>query len=539
VRWLASIALPAAVPIAALHLAGLLAIPGALFVLGSATPWYVPLLLGWLLGAARGFLVARIRRRVRPTLFARATELALGHTGGVSEAYSDAVFWTAELAESAILHKLPAAIAEALAGIVTLVLAAARLGVRIVIPLVGLAGVILVARELVRRRVVRLLEREFAARNEVAIWIAAAARDAGEITGGRARRHLLARVGDVAHAWSTVEERRNLQMQRDRLLLRLAAVAGLVLIGWAAAGLPPRSLLRALSSHTPLGTLQNFVLLVAAVPIGLSFAHNLDDLAARRDRLRVAGVLDPLPPSIRHEPFPTGSPEIAATALTVRYGEQVGLADVTFRVPAAGLLAIIGPNGSGKSTLARALAGSQPASAGTLTIGGVPTTRLDPESVAFVPQHPVLIEALTIADNVRLVATDATDEAVVEALRRLGLNHAPSHRVEGLSRGEQRRIAIARALLKDPRLLILDEPDAWLDATARDALCSLLRQESARRAVVVVTHRAEMMRAADRVLALSPAHTLEAVGSAAQVVAQSESCSRLVADSEASHVAAS
>jgi ABC-type protease/lipase transport system fused ATPase/permease subunit len=105
----------------------------------------------------------------------------------------------------------------------------------------------------------------------------------------------------------------------------------------------------------------------------------------------------------------------------------------------------------------------------------------------------------------------------------------PSHRAADLSRGEQRRVAIARALLRKPRWLVLDEPDAWLDRDGRAALQRVLREAAGGAAVVLVTHRADLVDWADRVVVLSPAHAVEASGPPRETLAASATGRALLA----------
>jgi putative ABC transport system ATP-binding protein len=134
------------------------------------------------------------------------------------------------------------------------------------------------------------------------------------------------------------------------------------------------------------------------------------------------------------------------------------------------LTAVLGPSGSGKSTLIRLIAGLDRPSAGTVTHGDTVLTELSSSrlrrwrrrNVAFVHQRPRsnLIEHLTAADHLRMVGERDTGEV----LGSLGLGEQSRHRVDQLSGGEQQRLAIARAVVNRPALLIADEPTANLDA---------------------------------------------------------------------------
>lgn len=212
---------------------------------------------------------------------------------------------------------------------------------------------------------------------------------------------------------------------------------------------------------------------------------------------------------------------IELRAVTVRYGHHIALDRVSLTLPPYGITVVLGPNGAGKSTLARVIAGALQPTEGRCTANGVALTEVSPAQVAFVPQHPCFVEEGSVLHNVHLIAPTANPTEVAETLAALGLQVALDRSVSELSRGEQRRVAVARALLKRPRLLVLDEPDAWLDRRGREALAAVLRREGESRAVVWVTHRADLVDPAARVVVLSAAHTVETEGTAHAVQASS------------------
>jgi energy-coupling factor transport system ATP-binding protein len=182
------------------------------------------------------------------------------------------------------------------------------------------------------------------------------------------------------------------------------------------------------------------------------------------------------------------------------------LAGATVRIGPAERVLVIGRNGSGKSTLAWILAGLLAPTEGTVTIDGEPLDlRSGATAMAF--QHARLqLFRPTVASDVRF-GTDLDGRAVDEALRlvRLDPDRFRDRRVDDLSGGEQRRVALAGVLARRPRLLVLDEPLAWLDAPSRRNLVDELGRlnEDAGVATVIVTHDLDDAPAlADRVLAL-------------------------------------
>jgi ABC-type sulfate/molybdate transport systems ATPase subunit len=176
-------------------------------------------------------------------------------------------------------------------------------------------------------------------------------------------------------------------------------------------------------------------------------------------------------------------------------------------------LAVLGPNGAGKTTLLRLMAGLEAPSAGTVEVDGVRTVHADAQlrrRIGFATQRAGLLST-SVRRNVELpLAWRGTGRAerrlaALEALRRLGVEHLADRPAPALSGGEAQRVSLARALALGPRLLLLDEPAAGLDAEARrsflDDLAALLADRSI--SVVHVSHRPdEALRLADRVAVL-------------------------------------
>jgi ABC-type lipoprotein export system ATPase subunit len=192
------------------------------------------------------------------------------------------------------------------------------------------------------------------------------------------------------------------------------------------------------------------------------------------------------------------------------------LAGVDLDLAAGELVAVVGRSGSGKSTLLHLLGGLERPDAGEIDVGGVRVDRADERAltelrrrrVGFVFQFFHLIPELTGAENVTLPArlagagagADARARALIE---RLGVAEASSRLPGVLSGGEQQRLAVARALVNDPVLVLADEPTGNLDEESGHQVLQLLRSLADEgRSVLLVTHEPEAAAIADRVLHL-------------------------------------
>jgi ATP-binding cassette, subfamily B, bacterial len=198
------------------------------------------------------------------------------------------------------------------------------------------------------------------------------------------------------------------------------------------------------------------------------------------------------------------------------------LDDVSFSVRAGEVLAIVGRSGSGKSTIADLLLRLLDPDRGVVRLDGhdVRTLRLDDlrRHVALVDQEPCMLHA-SIADNIRYARPDATDADVAAAAHQAALDEFVARlpdklativgeRGTALSAGERQRIAVARAFLADPSVLILDEPSAALDPESERQVAEGYEAVMRGRTTIVITHRLELARRADRVLEIDGARVL-------------------------------
>ena len=223
-----------------------------------------------------------------------------------------------------------------------------------------------------------------------------------------------------------------------------------------------------------------------------------------------AGVKEgPLEPARPAEVAEQRGPLLEAQALWLRPGlaPRDVVRDLSLRIEAGGRLALLGPSGSGKSTVLEALAGWLPPTQGRIL-------RRPGLRVGYAGQRPYLFHG-SIADNLRLAAPQASEQrlrAVAEAAQVMrfaarlpqGLDTVIGERGFGLSGGEARRIALARLLLREPDLLLLDEPTAFLDPDTEADLLDSLGGFARERAVIVATHSEAVRRWADASVILQP-----------------------------------
>lgn len=241
--------------------------------------------------------------------------------------------------------------------------------------------------------------------------------------------------------------------------------------------------------------------------VGAQFHASADGVAASEEVFRVLETPVPARGSRTDVPDLRQS-RLTATALTVQYAdrETPALEGFDLDLFPGEVVALTGPSGAGKSTVLAVLLGFVQPTSGSLTVDGVPASEFEASAwrrqFAWVPQRPGLRTG-SIADNVRLGLPSATDEQVRRALAAAGaVELDPATPVgEGgrlLSGGQQRRVALARALITAAPVLLLDEPTAGLDAEAEAAVIAGVR--STRRTVLVVAHRPALIAAADRVV---------------------------------------
>lgn len=177
---------------------------------------------------------------------------------------------------------------------------------------------------------------------------------------------------------------------------------------------------------------------------------------------------------------------IHARGLEKRYGEKRVIRSLDLELPRGGFLLVTGPNGSGKTTLLRLCAGLAAPTAGELTVA------VDRSRLGFLGHEPLVYRELTALENLdlygRLYRVSERRERIGMLLERFGLWHARNERTSSFSRGMLQRLALCRALLHEPDLLVLDEPYSALDEAGAALLDRELRELRSSRTFVVATH---------------------------------------------------
>jgi len=247
--------------------------------------------------------------------------------------------------------------------------------------------------------------------------------------------------------------------------------------------------------------------------LGLSYHSRMQGVAAAE---RIMPLLTrPLPEGFAGRLTPPATPPyVRFEGVSFRYGgNRGGVTDINLELPAGSITALVGVSGAGKTTLARLLAGMIRPEAGRILINGLDLTMLDPDAwrsrLAWVPQAPYFT-AGTVRENLLLGRPDASKHEITAAIEaaaaeqivcRLphGLETLLGDRGAGLSGGELKRLALARAYIRKAVLIVLDEPTAGLDPENERLVCMALQRLAQGRTVLVISHREQTIAAAERV----------------------------------------
>lgn len=273
-------------------------------------------------------------------------------------------------------------------------------------------------------------------------------------------------------------------------------------------------------------------LLVAVVVAAVRFAEPLSNVASMSSLFEVTdSALERIGDVLSTDPLPVGDPEARITRHDLAFDDvHFAYADgppvlrgVSFALPARSLTALVGPSGSGKTTITRLLTRYADPERGTVRIGGLDLRDLDPveiyRHISVVFQDVYLFDD-TIRANIAMARPDAGQEEIESAARAANAHDFIARLPHGydtrageigntLSGGERQRISIARAILKDAPIVLLDEPTAALDAENEVYVQQAIDALVAEKTVVVVAHRLSTVVAADRILVLEDGEIVE------------------------------
>jgi ATP-binding cassette subfamily C protein len=258
----------------------------------------------------------------------------------------------------------------------------------------------------------------------------------------------------------------------------------------------------------------------ALAPIETAIANWRTFIAARQSIRRLSETLKGVQTRTRAValPRPTSSVEVDRVTIAPPGVNVPLVADVRFRLAAGEVLCVIGPNGAGKTSLARTLVGVWPPARGALRLDGAALDQWDAESlgrhVGFLAQDAELFDG-TVGENIGRMEEKPDSEAVLQAARAAGAHDMILRLMSGyetrvgqggiaLSAGQRQRIALARALYRDPFLVVLDEPHANLDNEGETTLHQAILAAKDRGAIVVlIAHRSSALVVCDKVLVLA------------------------------------
>lgn len=257
----------------------------------------------------------------------------------------------------------------------------------------------------------------------------------------------------------------------------------------------------------------------ATAPIGqiaalISRYHASRGALDTLERVMSMPVERPRNKNFLHRPTLTGAITFDRVSFAYPNTGRDVLDDVSMRITAGEKVGIIGRIGSGKSTIARIIMGLYEPTGGTVYIDETDQRQMDPadirRNIAYIPQDVILF-AGTIRDNITAALPHATDDDVLEAAKAAGVHEFVSkmpygydtqvgERGEGLSGGQRQAIAMARALITKPQVLLCDEPTNAMDVQAEDLFAKHIEDQAKGRTLLLITHRQHLLKLVDRLV---------------------------------------
>ncbi|WP_313486681.1 heme ABC transporter ATP-binding protein/permease CydC [Pseudescherichia sp.] len=353
-------------------------------------------------------------------------------------------------------------------------------------------------------------------RQQVTSWLQGQA----ELTIFGASERYRAQMENTELSWHDAQRRQSeLTALSQAVMLLINAVAVLAMLWLAAGGVGGDTQPGALIALFVFCALAAFE---ALAPVTGAFQHLGQVIASA---VRITQITQ-YPPEVRFSDTPTPTPaRVALTLDNVSFSypqqPQKALDGISLQITAGEHVAILGRTGCGKSTLLQLLTRAWDPTAGELAINGQPLASLSEPAlraaISVVPQRVHLFSA-TLRDNLLLASPTATDDTLAAVLTQVGLktlldeSGLNSWLGEGgrqLSGGELRRLAVARALLHDAPLLLLDEPTEGLDATTESQILDLLERVTQGKTVLMVTHRLRGLSRFDRIIVMDNGQIIE------------------------------
>lgn len=205
--------------------------------------------------------------------------------------------------------------------------------------------------------------------------------------------------------------------------------------------------------------------------------------------------------------------------------ENYVLKDINLKIDHLGIVSIFGPSGCGKTTLLNLISGLDKTTSGEVLIDNIkPDDEFRLNNIGLVFQDFALIERASVLDNLKMIDSSLSDEEIDKVLKELRIDHLKERRVSHLSGGEKQRVSIARAILKNPKFIICDEPTGNLDSGNSRIVMDILKILSKKYLIIIVSHNLELVNQySDRIIYMEDGKIVDD-----KVINQNDSCENVV-----------